>query len=1155
MSQPIFTGNTELKFDNEQVHGQYLNIDGEKFYKISRYDKMQPFFMSVVSADDHWMYISSNGALSAGRINRDNALFPYYTDDKIHDSAEITGSKTILFVERDSKQFLWEVFSERYAGLYRIERNLYKNVPGNILIFEEINKDLNISFRYSWQSSEKYGFVRRASLHNLSDTALGIKLLDGIQNIMPYGIDSDFQGSMSTLADAYKKNELLPDEGIGIYYLNSVPTDKAEPAEGLKASVVWSHGLDNSQYLLSSGQLDAFRKGMNVSQETEIRAARGAYFLQSDFNLAANEIQSWHIVADINMDLSDLTDIRLLIKNKANPAALVEADVKAGTQKLRKIVATADGLQLSSDELSCSRHFSNVLFNTMRGGVITSEQGIDTEDFKLFLKQSNYKLYKSARESLQKLAASPHYRELIAWADKTENPDLMRLSREYLPLTFSRRHGDPSRPWNYFSIHLKNEDGSQKYYYEGNWRDIFQNWEALAISFPEYIESMVAKFVNASSPDGYNPYRISTKGIDWEVTEPDNPWSNIGYWGDHQIVYLHKLLEISQKYNPKRLRALLSKEIFAYADVPYRIKTYSEICRNPYDTITFDTEAEKEIQKKYREIGSDAKLVSQAKGEVFRVNLVEKLLLTAVTKLSNFIPEAGIWLNTQRPEWNDANNALVGNGASMVTLYYLRPYLLFLRDLLKCSSLNSFMLTEELKQFLYAVYMIFEKHEKILDDRINDTKRKEITDALGQAGSKYRQSIYEGFSGRKSEVPSVTVRDFINRSLRYIEHSIEANKRPDNLYHAYNLIQFDFDKNKLEIDYLYEMLEGQVAVLSSGYLSPSESSRLLDALKNSAMYRSDQYSYTLYPDKNLSLFTEKNIIPKKFAEKSNLFQELLAKQNSELILKDAEGNYHFEGEIRNAQDLNKRLDNIQQNKALTKIVESERRQVLDIWESMFNHRSFTGRSGTFFGYEGLGSIYWHMVSKLLSAVGESYYTAVEQNASGEILGKLTEHYYEIRAGIGVNKAPDLYGAFPTDPYSHTPAHAGAQQPGMTGQVKEDIISRFRELGVFVKDACLSFNPILLRKSEFLSEEKTFNYIPAGEKEASIQLPKNALAFTFCQIPVIYRLSDKAYIMVKFKNGKTETIEALSLNTELSRSVFARDKTIERLDVFVNPVLD
>ena len=34
------------------------------------------------------------------------------------------------------------------------------------------------------------------------------------------------------------------------------------------------------------------------------------------------------------------------------------------------------------------------------------------------------------------------------------DPALLRLVSEYLPISFSRRHGDPSRPWNQFSIRL-----------------------------------------------------------------------------------------------------------------------------------------------------------------------------------------------------------------------------------------------------------------------------------------------------------------------------------------------------------------------------------------------------------------------------------------------------------------------------------------------------------------------------------------------------------------------------------------------------------------------------------------------------------------------------------------------------------------------------
>ena len=70
---------------------------------------------------------------------------------------------------------------------------------------------------------------------------------------------------------------------------------------------------------------------------------------------------------------------------------------------------------------------------------------------------------------------------------------MKRLVLEYLPLCFSRRHGDPSRPWNKFNIDIKTADGSEKLFYQGNWRDIFQNWEALAIAYPEYVDSFITE--------------------------------------------------------------------------------------------------------------------------------------------------------------------------------------------------------------------------------------------------------------------------------------------------------------------------------------------------------------------------------------------------------------------------------------------------------------------------------------------------------------------------------------------------------------------------------------------------------------------------------------------------------------------------------------
>ena len=148
MPEKIYVGDLKSLVENKKVEGNQLKIGNENFYKISNVDKMRPFFMSIVSNSNHWMFISSTGSLSAGRKNSEFSLFPYYTDDKITESSDTTGSKTIIIVKINNKNFLWEPFSSRYIGAYKVSRNIYKNTIGNKVIFEEINHDLNIEFSY-----------------------------------------------------------------------------------------------------------------------------------------------------------------------------------------------------------------------------------------------------------------------------------------------------------------------------------------------------------------------------------------------------------------------------------------------------------------------------------------------------------------------------------------------------------------------------------------------------------------------------------------------------------------------------------------------------------------------------------------------------------------------------------------------------------------------------------------------------------------------------------------------------------------------------------------------------------------------------------------------------------------------------------------------
>ena len=1150
MSKAIYLGEIAAKKNADKINFEQVIRNSESFYKIQNINAMPPFFMSIVSNSNHWMFISSNGAITAGRKNSDIALFPYYTDDKITESIEHTGSKTILLVEKEKKTYLWEPFSNNHAGVYAIQRNLYKNAYGNKIIFEEINQDLGLTFSFEWNSSNKFGFVRRSRLKNNNSETIKVDLIDGLQNILPYGVGEDLQKQSSNLVDAYKKTELNAATGMGIYSLSAIIVDRAEPSEALKANIVWSTGLKGAKRLLSSTQLEQFRQGLEVVEETDIRAKRGAYLLAAQIELTTGGEEKWNIIADVNKSITAMVGLEEKILDPAIDD-LIDQDINAGTQELLQLVGAADGLQLSQDKRGNDRHFANTMFNIMRGGIFDNNYTIEKLDFLPYIKKANKAIYQAKIDQLNALDETFTVEKLIELGSSDNNADFSRLCYEYLPLKFSRRHGDPSRPWNKFSINTKNEiDGSKILDYQGNWRDIFQNWEALAHAYPQFIQGMIHKFLNATTFDGYNPYRVTKDGFDWETIEPNNPWAYIGYWGDHQIIYLLKFLEFIENHYPGKLNEFYTKQCFVYANVPYRIKPYSEMIKDPKNTILYDHEAEDKIDQKRNEIGADGALLNTPDLSIYKVNFIEKILATLLAKLSNFVPEAGIWMNTQRPEWNDANNALVGNGVSMVTLYYLRRFLAFFQENINDSSEETFAVSKEINDFFNELNQAFNDYSKQIDTDISNRERKDLMDALGNAATNYREQIYNhGFSGEKTSLKKVDLARFIETSLLFLEDAIRKNKREDGLYHAYNLIAFEND-NEVSVDYLAEMLEGQVAVLSSGYFDAKESLSVLEALRKSKLYREDQKSYILYPDKTLPLFVNRNTIPAAAIAESKLLQQLLKEGNHQILSQDIKGEYHFNGNFKNADDLKQALNRLPNQHA--DLVQEEHSIILAVFEQVFNHKAFTGRSGTFYGYEGLGSIYWHMVSKLALAGFEVVNQSMVEGEDQAIVEQLRSHYYKIVEGIGAHKSPVDYGAFPSDPYSHTPGGKGAQQPGMTGQVKEDILSRFGELGVRIHKGALHFDTSLLKETEYLEAPASFEYFNVLGEKNCLELAKDSLAYTYCQVPIVYNKNKgQASIEVSYTNGQQKTLQTRGLDIETTLELFSRNNVIEKI-VVSNP---
>ncbi|MFM7115894.1 MAG: hypothetical protein ACKO0N_04600 [Planctomycetota bacterium] len=1157
-AQASLAGKGGLGSGLESVTGEFRTIDGELWYRIANTERLAPFFMSLISSEDHWMYIASSGALTCGRRDANQALFPYYSADKLLDLVESTGPRTIVRVQHDGRTVCWEPFSNRGQS-FEIRRSLYKNRFGSRLLFEETNLTLGLMFRYQWASSRQFGFVRSVDLVNLESEARKLTILDGLENLLPPGIDQNFQLRFSNLADAYKKSELLPKSGLGVFYLSSIPTDRAEPSEGLLATVAWQTGLDDALILLSSRQLNQFRRVGVVEPEVDVRGQRHSYFAVQTVEIAGRDLCSWRMVADVAREQSSVVALKNMLEQSEDLDSAIDSELTANDEALLAFAAGLDGLQLGADQRRTTRHLANSLFNAMRGGLPASGYQLSKVDFIANLTIRNREVASLWAKQIEALPDTLSYAELQAFAKSTGDQDLIRLAGEFLPLTFGRRHGDPTRPWNQFRIADRDERGERRLGFEGNWRDIFQNWEALGLAYPQFLPGMVLRFVNATTADGYNPYRVNQSGFDWERPDPEDPWANIGYWGDHQIVYLLKLLEQTRAFWPEQLSGMLDSQSCVHAEVPYRIAGYAETRANPRETISYDRSVEERLEQEVHRIGTDGQLSRNAAGEIQHASLLEKLLLTGVVKLANLVPGAGIWLNTQRPEWNDAQNALAGFGASIVTVCYLRRYLEFIRSLLSEKQTGSLSLSQEFAGFLKTLAELLSDRKLVASSCLDASARECLVEKLQSAAEAYRAAVYKGLSGKYEAVTHATISGLLDSGIDLLTKTLELSRRADGLYHSFNLL--NLVDGAIEIEHLDEMLEGQVAIMESGLLSSSEAAELLTRLRQSQLWRADQQSYLLYPNRGLARFLEKNRLPSDLGEAASLVQRVSGNHAKALIRRDADNSYRFAGQFRNLKDLQQAMESWQDAPEVVSrenqtnvdsglahcLSNGEKRQLENLWEETFHHRRFTGRSSSFFAYEGLGSIYWHMVSKLATAVART--CQVAQRHSDPAYPKLLEQFREVYEGMWLNKSPESYGAFPTDPYSHTPAHAGAQQPGMTGQVKEDLVTRLCELGVIVENGTVTFDPALLRADEALRTPSKLAFVGlSGERTDSV-VESGSLAFSLCQTPIVYQTSELASeIAIEYQDGKRVVRSGSQLSADESRELFNRTGAIRKIEV-------
>ena len=191
------------------IDGTDLGLDARRYYRISSYDRMPSFLMTIVGASDLWMFISSTGGLSAGRGHADRAIFPYYTEDKLSEGAEHTGGLTVLRVHApDGTVTWWRPFDRVRPGDSSRTGASTRTSSGRPWSSRRPGPTSACASAWCGRRARATAWSGRVRSTSLAEETVEVEVLDGLRNLLPAGVTAQTQNELSVLLDAYKRSEL-----------------------------------------------------------------------------------------------------------------------------------------------------------------------------------------------------------------------------------------------------------------------------------------------------------------------------------------------------------------------------------------------------------------------------------------------------------------------------------------------------------------------------------------------------------------------------------------------------------------------------------------------------------------------------------------------------------------------------------------------------------------------------------------------------------------------------------------------------------------------------------------------------------------------------------------------------------------------------------
>lgn len=741
-------------------------------FVIENFDKQKTFSsflpgIAGVKGIPLWAFYANRGQgmTSFGIKDKDEPILEFFPANTSYQYVDKYGFRS--FVRVDGEYF--EPFTVNTRD--DVERNMY--ISKEHFTVEEINKSRNIHYKVSYfglTSEPVAGLVRTVEIKNMGDSRL-LEVVDGIANILPSGVTNESYKNMSNLMVSWMGVENM-DHNIPFYKFRASSGDEAEVSSHSKGHFYLSFmeddelikpivdlelifGYDTS-LTIPLGLMEKKLSDLDLNNQVIVNK------VPCGFTPVTKTVPKGTSIV-INTIIGHVSEVSII-----NQMAISISKKDYITGKLKESMEMMDTLVDVVDTKSKFPLFDayikqNFLDNTLRGGYPL-----------VFGEGDHKKIYH----------------------------------------VFSRKHGDPERDYNFFTI-------APEFYSQGNgnYRDVNQNRRNDVFFVPDAGLFNVKLFMNLIQLDGYNPLgvqgttftikeEIAQKFIDQYVVTNQEKLIEVfkgkftpgklsmqillneielniseeafmdkvltdatqhieavfgeGFWVDHWT-YNFDLIESYLSIFPDFLDELL-----------YEDKTY-QYFESPVTVLPRNQKHGLNLSGELRQYGAieeephtnrfnQSNWTRDQSGEIYKTNLAQKLLTLVLTKFSSLDPFGmGIEMEANKPGWNDAMNGLPGVFASgMSETIELVRIVRFLKE----------NITKELR-LLEENYDFFSALNEVLTKEFTHFER---WDEMTTVREIFRASIRKGISGREVCVCESEILAFLSRTEVVLMDGIQRSK-------------------------------------------------------------------------------------------------------------------------------------------------------------------------------------------------------------------------------------------------------------------------------------------------------------------------------------------------------------------------------------------